>query len=177
MKKTALAVLILSSVVFACAKKVPPPPVTDSNYFNVKMERLADDLMAGTTKKVRRAAVLGFVNPNGKTSQLGKYLATKFSKITVLKKYFHVPTEGQVSETIRNLGINYNGTLDKESTTTLGEALGVDMLITGVIMDLQKGSDVDLTVKMIEVRSGTIVSAASASFYRSKQVSTMLEAF
>ncbi|MBI3580819.1 MAG: hypothetical protein HY098_01865 [Nitrospinae bacterium] len=43
--------------------------------------------------------------------------------------------------------------------------------------DLQKGSDVDLTVKMIDAKTGVVVSASSASFLRSKQVSSMLENF
>jgi len=46
-----------------------------------------------------------------------------------------------------------------------------------MISDLQKGSDVDLVVRMIDTKTGTVISASSASFLRSKQVSSMLESF
>ncbi|GMT42479.1 MAG: hypothetical protein IEMM0002_0890 [bacterium] len=177
MKRAVVIALVFYAASYACAVKVPPPPVTDSTYFNAKIDQLAVDIMDNASKRVRKAAVLDFVNSNGKTSQLGKYVTKKFSEIAVLNKLFQMPTEGQVAESISRLGLSYTGTLDKISVGKLGEALGVDTLIMGVIADLQKGSDIDLSIQMVETRSGNIVSAASTSFYRSKQVSKLLESF
>ncbi|MFQ5433089.1 MAG: hypothetical protein ACE5EN_11370, partial [Nitrospinota bacterium] len=73
--------------------------------------------------------------------------------------------------------LDYQGTLNRETAGKLGRELGVEALIIGRIADLQKGSDVDLTVQMVEVRTGNIISASSTSFYRSKQVSSLLGSF
>lgn len=177
MIRAAVVVMVMSAVLFACAGKIMPPPVTDSSYFNAKMEKLATDLITTSSKKVRRAAVLNFVNTNGKTSQLGRYVTTKFYEIVVLKSLFTMPTGGQVDESIAKLDLDYQGTLNRETAGKLGRELGVEALIIGQIADLQKGSDVDLTVQMVEVRTGNIISAASTSFYRSKQVSSLLEKY
>ncbi|MBI5638009.1 MAG: hypothetical protein HZA03_08580 [Nitrospinae bacterium] len=176
-------VFLVSVVVFllgfavSCSKEPLPPPVTDSLYFNGKLGLLADQLAQNALRRPRRAAVLDFVNQNGKTSQLGKYVTGKFMEITSQKALFTAPSDGEVATAIKAQGIKYNGTLNTESAIKLGQALAVDALIVGILSDLQKGSDVDLVVKMIDVRNGNIMSAASTSFYRSKQVSGMLESF
>lgn len=177
MRRAAFVILLSSAVLFSCAGKILPPPVTDSSYFNLKMEKLADDLMKNSSKKVRRAAVLDFVNTNGRTSELGRYVTKKFAEIAVLKTLFTMPTNGQVIDSIDKLNLDFKGTLNRESAGKLGSELGVEALIIGQIADLKKGSDVDLTIQMVEVRSGNIISAASTSFYRSKQVSSLLESF
>lgn len=177
MRSTVVITLVMSAVLFACAGKILPPPVTDSSYFNAKMDKLATDLINTSSKKVRRAAVLNFVNTNGRTSDLGRYVTTKFYGIVVKKSLFTMPTGGQVEESITKLELDFRGTLNKETTGKLGRELGVEALIIGQIADLQKGSDVDLTVQMVEVRTGNIISAASTSFYRSKTVSSLLEKF
>lgn len=177
MRSTAVVTMVMSAVLFACAGTVLPPPVTDSAYFNAKMGKLADELIKTSSKKVRRAAVLNFVNSNGRTSDLGRYVTTKFYEIAVLKSLFTMPTGGQVEKSIAKLELDYQGTLNRETAGKLGRELGVEALIIGRIADLQKGSDVDLTVQMVEVRTGNIISASSTSFYRSKQVSSLLGSF
>lgn len=177
MNRAAVIAMVVCGVLFACAGKEIAPPVTDSNYFNDKMEQLATDVMKNLSKKVRRVAVLNFVNSDGRTSRFGSIVTRKFFEVAVRKSLFQMPSEGQVSESITRLALSYTGTLDTASAVKLGEALGVDALVVGVIADLQKGSDIDLSIQMLEARSGNIISAASISFYRSKQASNLLETF
>lgn len=178
--KRVLLISILTALfgfTVSCSKAPVGPPITDSLYFNGKLSILADQLAQNTTRRPRRAAVLDFVNQNGKTSQLGKYVTAKFMEISSQKALFTIPSEGEVAAAIKAQGIKYNGSVNTEDAAKLGKALGVDALIVGVLSDLQKGSDVDLAVKMIDTRNGNVVSAASTSFERSKQVSGMLESF
>lgn len=178
MKRTAVITMLACSVFFACAaKEVPAPPVTDSSYFNGKMEQLATDVMDNLSKKVRRVAILNFVNSDGRTSRLGSIVTRKFFGVAVRNNLFQMPSGGQVAESMSRLAISYVGTLDSVSAGKLGESLGVDALVVGIISDLQKGSDIDLSIQILEARSGNIISAASSSFYRSKQVSNLLESF
>ncbi len=168
--------LALLFAVTSCAT-TEQPPVTDSAYFNIKIQELADDIVFNASRRIVRVAVLDFVNSNGRTSQLGKYFKNKFAETAVKNNLFQVPVEGQVNRAMQDLKLQYNGTLDIESASKLGKALRVDTIVIGVISDLQKGSDIDLVVKMVDTRTGQIISAASASFFRSKQVSSMLETF
>ena len=172
---TLLAFLTLTAL--SCATEPAKDPVTDSKYFLGKISRLADSLIKPAARHPRRAAIMEFVNTNGKTSQFGRYLTSKFTEISVGKNLFVTPAEGEVSKSLKQLNLAYNGTIDGASAKKLGEALGCDAIIVGTVSDLQKGSDVDLTVKMIDAKTGIVVSASSASFFRSKQVSSMLESF
>ncbi len=80
--------MIACGVFFACAAKELPPPVTDSSYLNGKMEQLATDAMNNLSKKVRRVAVLNFVNSDGRTSRLGSIVTRKFSEVAVRRNLF-----------------------------------------------------------------------------------------
>lgn len=175
MKRFALLGLLVLALAGGCAKKDVPPPATDSGYFNKKMSQLAIDITSNSSRQVRKAAVMDFVNAGGSTSQLGRYVTNKFQAIVVERKLFQTPSKGQVTEALNKTGVNYNGTLDAASAKKLADELGVSALIVGIISDLQKGSDIDLLVQMIDARSGNVISAASTSFRRSKSVSTLFE--
>jgi hypothetical protein len=172
---TLLAIFTLT--VFSCAQEPKKDPVTDSNYFLGKISKLADSLIKKAVRHPRRAAIMDFVNTNGKTSQFGKYVTSKFTEISVEKNLFATPSEGEVTKTLKLLNLIYNGSIDGASAKKLGEALNCDAIIVGTISDLQKGSDVDLVLKIIDSKTGNVVSASSASFFRSKQVSSMLDTF
>ncbi len=153
------------------------PPVTNSEYFNTQMEKLLGKLMENKSRSFRKAAVLEFVNTNGKVSELGKMLTTKFGERSMAKNHFKVIPLGQVKEALSKLKIEFQGELKREQVKSIGDELGVDAVITGKIYDLQKGGDVDLTVNAIQPGSGDLLSAASVSIYRSKQVQALLEQF
>lgn len=171
-------IILILALLAGCAREMPAvAPITDTAYFDRKIEGLALELVNNATKRIRRAAVLDFKNPDGRTSQLGKYLSTKFSIISVKNRFFVIPSQGQVVEVMEKEGIDYKGSLDKQSAAKLGNALNVDGLIVGSISDLQKGSDIDLMIKIIDARSGNVVSAANINIYRSKSVSSLLQSF
>ncbi|MBI4666008.1 MAG: hypothetical protein HY751_06340 [Nitrospinae bacterium] len=154
-----------------------PPPVTDSVYFNKQTDLLLDRIRASQTKTFRRVAALDFINPNGQVSELGRYLTGKFSERALAKQSFKVTPQGQVREALAKLKITSVTELTREQAEKLGTELDVDAIATGMVADLQKGSDVDLTVKIIHSASGEMVSAGSVNIYRSKQVQTLIQQF
>jgi len=168
--------LLILLVIVGCAKK-PPPVVTNTEYFDQKIWDVSLDLVNNSTKRVKKAAVLEFKNPDGRTSNLGRYLSTKFSTIAVRRQLYVVPSDGVVKDAMTKLNIKYNGSLDKNEAKKLGDMLNVDGLIVGTLSDLQKGSDIDIIISVIEVKSGNIISSANTSLLRSKSVSSMMQTF
>jgi TolB-like protein len=179
MKRLVIASIpLLTLALFSCSgKEVAKDPTTNSSYYQEKLAKLADELAEKAVRRPRKVVILDFVNTNGKTSQFGRYITSKFTEIAVIKKLFVTPAEGEVSKTIKQLNLAYNGTLDSVSVKKLGDALNADGVVVGIISDLQKGGDVDLVLKLLDTKTGNVVSAASTNFFRSKQVSTMLENF
>lgn len=154
-----------------------PPPITDSGYFNTQIDTLLDRVRASQSKTFRRAAVLNFVNSNGQVSELGRYLTSKFGERAMARQLFRVTPQGQVKEAVTKLKITGGSELTREQIDKLGVELEADVIVTGTVSDLQKGSDVDLSVKVINVQSGEMIAAASVNIYRSKQVQTLIQQF
>jgi len=189
MKKHIIFVLALLAVLpmAGCAQLNPlmvnmglaeaPPPVTDSNYFSKQIHLLLDRLKTSQIRAFRKSASMEFQNANGQVSELGKYLTGKFGERAIGRNQFRVTPQGQVKEAMAKLKINPVGELTKDNLEKLGTELEVDAIITGVVSDLQKGSDVDLTIKVIQPSTGEMIAAASVNIYRSKQVQTLIQQF
>jgi len=167
-----------SNILVTLGLQPPPgPPVTDSAYFTTQVDGLLDKIQSTRARPFRRAVVMDFANGDGRVSELGRILTAKFNERAVGRNLFKVVPQGQVKETLTTLNIQYRGTLSREQAGKIGEELSADAVITGTIYDLQKGSDVDVTVNVVHPASGEMVSAASMNVYRSKQVQTLLEQF
>lgn len=157
--------------------KEEPPPVTNADYFSIRTRYVYEQLRSNQSKPIRKAAVLDFANPDGRISELGRFLTLKFQEQALADKGFKVVPDGQVREALTRLAIPIGKPLTREQVQTLSIDLGADTLITGVVSDLQKGADVDLTVKAVSSPGGDLVSAASVSIYRSKQVQSLVQTF
>ncbi|MBI5816772.1 MAG: hypothetical protein HZB29_14315 [Nitrospinae bacterium] len=155
----------------------PIPPVTDSNYFNTQMNTLLDRVKTAQLRAFRKAATIEFVNANGQVSELGRYLTAKFGERAMGRGQFRVIPQGQVKEAFTKLKIAPGPELTKDQLEKLGTEIEADAIVTGVVSDLQKGSDVDLTVKVIQPSTGEMIAAASVNIYRSKQVQTLIQQF
>lgn len=155
----------------------PPPPVTDSAYFNTQTDTLLERLKTSQSKSFRRVAALNFVNSNGQVSELGRYLTSKFGERAMAKQMFRVTPQGQVKDALTKLKIIGYAELTRDQIEKLGTEVDADAIVTGVVSDLQKGSDVDLSVKVIHVQTGEMAAAASVNIYRSKQVQTLIQQF
>lgn len=151
--------------------------VTDAAYFNAKAKLLVDQLMTNSTKKIRKVALLDLVNTDGRVSQFGRYLTDKTVEIAVAQKSFQTVPRGETTDALVKNNIPYNGSLDRESAKKLGTTLGVDTVVMGQISDLQKGSNVDVSMKAIDTQVGNVISVASVDIARSKQVQSLLTAF
>jgi len=166
-----------ADVLVAAGLQEATPPTTNSTYYNERMTLLVQRLKQNRARSFRKGAVLDFVNTNGKVSELGRYLSLKFSEVAAGAADFKVVPDGQVREALTKLEISYDGKLTKEQVAAIGSEVGADTIITGALSDLQKGSDVDLSIKAIQTNNGDLNSAASVDIYRSKQVQALIQQF
>ncbi len=182
-----IKVCLLSSVFcllfFAgCSKQVAV--VTDAKYYEGKINELTEQLLKSIPKEkietkegklINKVAIMDFVNSNGRVSALGKYLGSKLSETIIEKNYFKVAQRGEVLDGMKNNNIVFTGVMNNETIKKLGEKLQVDAIFFSEIVDL--GTNIDVNIKLILIKNGEMLSAASVDIERTKSAVNLMETY
>ena len=111
----------------------------------------------------KKVAVVDFTDLQGASSELGKYIAEQLTVDLVMnKKDFTVLDRANLKSILAEHKLNSLGLIDPDNAKKIGMFAGVDALILGTISP--KGSNVNLTVKIIATETAEIVGAAKAVF-------------
>lgn len=165
-----------------CSKQVAV--VTDAKYYEGKINELTEQLLksipkekieANEAKLINKVAIMDFVNSNGRVSALGKYLGSKLSETIIEKNYFKVAQRGEVLDAMKNNNIVFTGVMNNETIKKLGEKLQVDAIFFSEIVDL--GTNIDVNIKLILIKTGEMFSAASIDIERTKSAVNLMETY
>ena len=141
---------------------------------DIKLPPIASSLLKGieqTGKK--RVAVVDFVDLDGNTSELGKFIAEELSvELTQSAVGIEVVDRGHLKAILREHQLKSEGVLDPATTKQLGLLAGVDILVTGSITDL--GDSVYIVAKALATDTGRIVAASSGSLPKTPEVKALL---
>lgn len=177
--------LFICVIIFAgCAKQIAI--VTDAKYYEGKINELTEQLLktktipkekpeANEAKLINKVAIMDFVNSNGRVSALGKYLGSKLSETIIEKNYFKVAQRGEVLDALKNNNILFTGAMNNEAIKKLGEKLQVDAIFFSEIVDL--GTNIDVNIKLILIKNGEMLSAASIDIERTKSAVNLMETY
>lgn len=165
-----------------CSKQVAV--VTDAKYYEGKINELTEQLLKSIPKEkvetnaaklINKVAIMDFVNSNGRVSSLGKYLGSKLSETIIEKNYFKVAQRGEVLDGMKNSNIVFTGVMNNETIKKLGEKLQVDAIFFSEIVDL--GTNIDVNIKLILIKTGEMLSAASIDIERTKSAVNLMETY
>ncbi len=109
-------------------------------------------------KQYRKVAVIEFTGAE-KAGKAYNIEATDLMGLELLKKGFDVVERGQVENILKEQGFQTSALADNAQVGRLGGILGVNAIVTGTLqLKEEKGSwDVAMTVKMIDVKQGTLL--------------------
>ena len=131
---------------------------------DTELSKLTDDLAAKIKANGnKKVTVLDFTDLQGGASGLGKYIAEQLTVDFVMtKRDFAVLDRANLKSILAEHKLTATGLVDPENAKQLGKFAGVDALIIGTI--IPKGSNIDLTVKVITTETAEVVGAAKAKF-------------
>lgn len=126
-----------------------------------------------TSNQKRKAAVLNFLNIDGKSVDIGNYVAEEITTRIFSSKKFMVVERTLLSKLLKEQGFTQTGFVDPSTAAKMGKLLGVDVLISGTVADL--GTSVKVNARMIETQTGEIFAVASVEMQKDEQVLSLMK--
>ncbi len=176
-----IAMMILQT---GCELTVTPPEVfkdyfkTEANteYYDEKCQSLIEQLHSQLPEYgIRRIAVIDFVDIDGRVTELGRYLSSKIMVHIPKMSKLIVVQRGHVEKALMESKISPKESYSLEETKELGKILAVDGIVFGKIVDL--GTNIDVDLKLIDTKTGDLVSTATESLVRSKYAVEMSDKY
>jgi TolB-like protein len=111
----------------------------------------------------KKVAVIDFSDLEGRSSELGKYVAEQLTVDLVMVRHdFSVLDRGNLRKILAEHKLTATGLVDPDNAKKLGQFAGVDAIILGTVTP--KKQNVAVTAKIISTDTAEIVGAAKVQF-------------
>lgn len=118
---------------------------------------------------VKTIATLDFVDLQGNSSQLGRFLADEISTDLVMaKKRFTVVDRANLKKIMQENKLTASGLVDPDNAKKLGQIAGVDAIVTGTLTPLDKS--IRVAIKVIATDTAKIIAAARGQITKTPSV-------
>lgn len=111
---------------------------------------------------IKKVASVDFVDLQGRTTELGRYLAEQLSTQIVNEDGLYVVDRANFKNILAEHKLTQAGLVAPENAKRLGKFAGIDAILTGTITTLN--GNVVVTVKAISTETAQIIAAAKAVF-------------
>jgi TolB-like protein len=138
-----------------------------STYAQIK----AGDRVYQKRKRMTRVALTEFPYRNGYndlTKNLYEHLTIYFAQ-----KGLQVVERSKLNNVLQEQKISYSGVMDISTAQKLGKLVGAQAVLVGSISDLR--DDVSLNARLVDVETGTFLTAALVKLQKTPAVKSMLE--
>ena len=123
----------------------------------------------------KKVTVLDFTDLDGRSSELGKYVAEQLTvNMVIVKSNFSLVDRQNLKKILAEHKLTETGLIDPENAKKLGKFAGVDALILGNVVK-KNARTISLTAKIITTDTAEIVGAAKADFNIDDNVKELVE--
>ncbi len=137
------------------------------------MDQLAEQISHSLIdRKSVKIAIVEFPDLDGKSSDLGRYLAEELTTRLFLTGGFQIIERSQIRKIIEEQKLSASGLVDEATASRLGRLLGVDALAIGTVADLK--TSVKINARLISTETGTVFSVATANLPMTSELETLL---
>ncbi|MGO9641057.1 MAG: FlgO family outer membrane protein [Candidatus Acidiferrales bacterium] len=132
--------------------------------------QLADSISKSGKKTV---AVADFTDLDGNVGELGRFLAEEMSAdLAASAKDFQVIDRTQLKATLKEHGLAAKGVLDPQTVSKLGDAAGVQAVVTGILTPF--ADHIHLAARVLDASNAAILGTATVDIPRSKDLNELL---
>jgi TolB-like protein len=141
---------------------------------DLQLTQITTTLLKGIQQTGKsRVAVVDFVDLDGNTSRLGKFIAEELSvELTQSAVGIEVVDRAHLSAILHEHKLKSDGLLDPATTKELGQLAGVDIIVTGSITDL--GNSIRIVAKALSTDTARIVAASAGTLAKTPEVIALL---
>jgi TolB-like protein len=171
---TAIYRIVACALVFLGAAFVVWQPVL---AYDDQIKQLAAQLADAISKSGKKTiAVADFTDLDGNVTQLGRFLAEETSSHLAATagaaKDFQVIDRTQLRATLKRAGLAMNGVLDPQTVGRLGDAAGVQAVVTGTLTPF--ADHIHLSARVLDESNSAILATSSVDIPRSKDLNDLL---
>lgn len=123
----------------------------------------------------RRVGAVDFTDLQGNANELGRLVAEELSAELVgfsTSNGFQVIDRGHLAAILQEHELSTSGLFNTETTKELGEFSGIDVLITGNVLDLESG--IRMTVKALSTETASVICATRGNLPKTMTIREML---
>lgn len=163
-------VVVVVTCVFLCGSAFAQSQSVDKEISTLA-EKLAAQVKESGRKKI---TVLDFADLQGRTTELGRFLAEQLSVSLVERRSgFSIMDRANLKTILAEHKLTVEGLIDPENAKKLGLFSGVDAIVLGSVTTL--ADEVAITTKIIATDTAEIVGAAKARIPKAKEIAHLLE--
>ena len=140
---------------------------------NISLDRLSSQIVYSMPEKGGKIAVFDFSTLEGKTTDLGKFLAEELITRLFMSRKFEAIIERQLlCKILEEQKLTLSDIFDSESMKEFGKISGVDAIVTGTITDL--GPKLRINARLISTETAQVIGAASVYLTKTNKVRLLL---
>ncbi len=141
--------------------------------FDAQIKKMSDTLVSKLLKiGKKRVTVSNFVDLQGNTTEMGKYIAEAFSIELSNKPELIVIDRSRLNSLLEELKLTEEKLTKPENALKLGEMAGVEFIITGTTVPLD--NTVDITLKALDIQNGTSIAGQRGTIPRTDAINNLL---
>ncbi len=170
------AVLLVSTILSIVILSVPAVAQEDAASYDAELSRVGTEIASCLeTGSTLRIGTMDFTDLQGQANELGRWIAEELStELVVLSRQhgFEVIDRGHLSTILEEHKLSSSGLVSAETTKQLGEFAGLDIIITGNVLTLEKR--IRMTVKALSTETASITCASRGDLPRTMAIDEML---
>jgi TolB-like protein len=138
-----------------------------------QIDILAEQIISSlAVQKTAKIAVIEFPSLEGKSTDLGKYLAEELTTRLFRTGRFQIIERQLMIKMMEEQKLSASGLIDDKTASKFGRILGVDALTTGTIADLNTNAKIN--ARLIATETGSVFAVASVTIPMNKEVEILL---
>ncbi len=164
-------VILLAMVIISCSTAVKETTVV--NDLDIQLDTIAVKIINTLQNENQLVAITEFTDVKGSVSELGLYIAEELTTKLYQKSKLEIVERQMFKKILKEQNLGLTGYIDEQTAVSIGNILGADAIVTGTITVI--GKDIRINARVISAKTGKVLSAASASVIKDKDLVSMLE--
>lgn len=143
----------------------------NKDYFEEDLNEISE-IIYNNVPLGSNVLILDFTDLNGIITHFGKYLSERTYIKMSQNDYFNIVDRNSVELILQEQALQLSGLIDEETITELGNLVGANIFIKGILTEFKDFVDIEISV--IDITRGTILGGDNHQINKTKEVSSLI---